>query len=361
MTARERGAKALRVPLGRGGRRGARAVFGILFYLVLAVIVVRAGTWRELPAGERVAALALAGLLLAGAMGPGVERLTPMRRRFSGNVAAMVALFVLLALVSVAVLAPLVAGADPAELTTPSLTRYEPPGAAHPLGTDRFGRDVWARVVFGGRASFGVCALSILLAVTFGTAVGAVSGMAPARVDNALMRLVDGMLSFPRLLLLLAAVAFLPPSPLVLALLIAGTGWMGIARVARGEVRRMRGREFVAAAIATGFGRMRIVVRHILPNAAGPVVVAATLNAGTVILLESSLSFLGLGIQPPAPSWGSMVFEGRDALSSAWWVSAFPACAITLAVVALNLVGDGVRDALDARHGWREPVASPRR
>jgi peptide/nickel transport system permease protein len=204
-------------------------------------------------------------------------------------------------------------------------------------------------VVFGGRASFGVCALSILLAALLGTTLGAFSGMAPARVDDALMRVVDGMLSFPRLLLLLAAVAFLPPGPFALALMIALTGWMGIARIVRGEVRRMRRREFVEAAVAAGIGRGRIVVRHILPNAAGAVVVAATLSAGTVILLESSLSFLGLGIQPPAPSWGSMVFEGRDALATAWWVSAVPALAITLAVVSLNFVGDGIRDALDAR------------
>jgi peptide/nickel transport system permease protein len=261
----------------------------------------------------------------------------------------MVALAVLLVLVSTAVLAPFVAGADPAELTAPSLTRYEAPGPGHPMGTDRFGRDVWARVVYGGRASFGICALSILLAVVFGTALGATAGMAPSRVDDALMRFVDGMLSFPRLLLLLAAVAFLPPEPVVLACLIAGTGWMGIARIVRGEVRHMRGREFVAAAVAAGYGTSRIVARHMLPNAVGPVIVAATLNAGTVILLESSLSFLGLGIQPPAPSWGSMVFEGRDALATAWWVSAFPALVITLAVVTLNLVGDGVRDSLDAR------------
>ena len=272
-----------------------------------------------------------------------------LRRRFSSNPVAMAALVILLALVSGAVLAPFVAGADPAEVTAPSLTRYQAPGAGHPMGTDRFGRDVWARVVYGGRASFGVCALSILLATILGTTLGAVSGMAPPRIDDALMRFVDGMLSFPRLLLLLAAVAFLPPQPVVLALLIAGTGWMGIARIVRGEVRRMRGREFVAAAVAAGLGRGRVVVRHMLPNAVGPVIVAATLNAGTVILLESSLSFLGLGVQPPTPSWGSMVFEGRDALATAWWVSAFPALAITVAVVALNLVGDGLRDALDAR------------
>jgi peptide/nickel transport system permease protein len=337
------------LPLGPAGRRGARAVFGAAFYLVVAVVLARASVWTGLPAGERMAMLLLAGALYASALGGGVSRAMPIHQRFSLNTAAMVSLAVLLALVCSAVLAPLIAGADPAALTTPSVTRYAAPGIEHPLGTDRFGRDVWARLVFGGRASFAVCSLSVLLAALLGITLGALSGMAPPRVDDALMRLVDGMLSFPRLLLLLAAVAFLPPGPLALALLIAGTGWMGIARIVRGEVRRMRGREFVEAAVAAGAGRGRIVVRHILPNAAGAVVVAATLSAGTVILLESSLSFLGLGIQPPAPSWGSMVFEGRDALATAWWVSAFPAIAITLAVVSLNLIGDGIRDALDAR------------
>jgi peptide/nickel transport system permease protein len=337
------------LPLGFAGRGGARAVFGVAFYVVAAVILARAPTWSGLPAGERMVSVALAACLYACALGGGVSRTTALYRRFSRNAAAMVSLAVLLALVCSAVLAPLIAGADPAALTTPSLTRYAAPGIEHPLGTDRFGRDVWARVVFGGRASFGVCALSILLAALLGTTLGAFSGMAPARVDDALMRVVDGMLSFPRLLLLLAAVAFLPPGPFALALMIALTGWMGIARIVRGEVRRMRRREFVEAAVAAGIGRGRIVVRHILPNAAGAVVVAATLSAGTVILLESSLSFLGLGIQPPAPSWGSMVFEGRDALATAWWVSAVPALAITLAVVSLNFVGDGIRDALDAR------------
>jgi peptide/nickel transport system permease protein len=164
-----------------------------------------------------------------------------------------------------------------------------------------------------------------------------------------MMRVVDGLLSFPRLLLLLTAVALAPPGAATLAVFIAVTGWMGMARIVRGEVRRMRTREFVDAAIATGVGRPRLLARHLLPNALGALVVAATLNAGAVILVESSLSFLGLGLAPPTPSWGGMVFEGRDALATAWWVSAFPALAIALAVIALNLVGDGVRDAVDAR------------
>jgi peptide/nickel transport system permease protein len=144
-------------------------------------------------------------------------------------------------------------------------------------------------------------------------------------------------------------VALVPPGAGTLAAFIAATGWMGMARIVRGEVRRLRAREFVDAAIATGVARPRLLAHHLLPNALGALVVAATLNAGTVIAVESALSFLGLGLSPPTPSWGGMVFEGRDVLQSAWWVSGFPAMAITLAVLALNLVGDGARDALDPK------------
>ncbi len=341
------------IPLAApASRRGARRVASVCFYACAVALAVRAGAWSRVGESDRALAILLAALLYAwavagGALLPPVAR--PVRRRFRSDRTAVAALGVLVVMVALAVAAPFVAASDPTEVVSPSTTRYQPPGASHPLGTDRYGRDVWSRVVYGGRASFGVCAASVLIALLFGTAVGAVSGMSGPRVDDAIMRVVDGMLAFPRLLLLLTAVAFLPPGAAVLALLIAGTSWMGVARVVRGEIRRMREREFVEAAIATGVGRARLVMMHLLPNTIGHVIVAGTLNAGAVILLESSLSFLGLGIQPPTPSWGSMVFEGRDALTTAWWVSASPAIAITLAVVALNLVGDGLRDALDAR------------
>jgi peptide/nickel transport system permease protein len=286
------------------------------------------------------------GLLYAGSV-VSARASGRFRRRFEGDTLATIALFVLVAMMSAAVLAPLVSAAHPADVAPAA--RYDAPSSAHPMGTDRFGRDVWSRVTHGGRASFGVCVLSVALALTIGTVFGALSGVAPRRLDDAMMRVVDGLLSFPRLLLLLTAVALAPPGAATLAVFIAVTGWMGMARIVRGEVRRMRTREFVDAAIATGVGRPRLLARHLLPNALGALVVAATLNAGAVILVESSLSFLGLGLAPPTPSWGGMVFEGRDALATAWWVSAFPALAIALAVIALNLVGDGIRDAVDAR------------
>ncbi len=341
------GRRAAWVPFASApGRRGVGAVLAAVLCAYTAVVLVRFGEAVRLPLAEKAVVAAGWILLFAGAVAS-ARTVARLRRRFDTDAVMTMALCVLVTMAAAAVLAPLVVGHDPADVAP--ATRYDAPSTAHPMGTDRFGRDVWSRVVHGGRASFGVCALSVALAVAMGTLFGAVSGMAPRRIDDAMMRTVDGLLSFPRLLLLLTAVALVPPGAGTLAVFIAATGWMGMARIVRGEVRRMRAREFVEAAVATGIGKSRLLTRHLLPNALGALVVAATLNAGTVILIESSLSFLGLGLAPPTPSWGGMVFEGRDALSSAWWVSGFPALAITIAVVALNLVGDGIRDALDAR------------
>jgi peptide/nickel transport system permease protein len=331
---------------GEAGRRGVGAVLAASLCAYTLVALIRLGEIGRLPLGERAVILAGWALLYAGTVWSARGR-GRWRRRFETDASAMAALCVLVGMMATSLVAPLVVGSHPADVAP--ATRYQAPSTSHPMGTDRFGRDVWSRVVHGGRASFGVCALSVALAVAIGTLFGAVSGIAPRRLDDAMMRGVDGLLSFPRLLLLLTAVALAPPGAGTLAVFIAVTGWMGMARIVRGEVRRMRGREFVDAAVATGVGKSRLLARHLLPNALGALVVAATLNAGTVILVESSLSFLGLGLAPPTPSWGGMVFDGRDALGAAWWVSAFPALAITVAVVALNLIGDGVRDALDAR------------
>jgi peptide/nickel transport system permease protein len=227
--------------------------------------------------------------------------------------------------------------------------QYLAPSRAHPMGTDRFGRDVMSRVIYGSRTSLSVGVVSVLLASLIGLTIGAVSGYAGGWLDDLVMRIVDGLLAFPRLLLVLTAVAFFARSYWVVIVLLALTGWMGIARMVRAAVLSLKQREFVQAAVATGLGRGRVIVRHLIPNALGPVLVGATLRIGTIILLESYLSFLGLGVQPPTPSWGGMVFDGRDVLLSAWWVSAFPGFAIVTAVLACNLVGDGMRDAYDKR------------
>jgi peptide/nickel transport system permease protein len=217
------------------------------------------------------------------------------------------------------------------------------------LGSDHLGRDVLSRVLYGGRVSLAVGSLALLLALTAGVAVGAAAGAAGGWVDLVLMRAVDAMLAFPTLLLALAAAALLRNSLAVLILILGGTAWMSVARLVRGEVLALKEREFVLAARAAGVRPLRILWRHLLPNALTPVIVDASLRIGDLILVEAALSFLGLGVQPPTPSWGSMIADGRDALATAWWVAVFPGVAIALAVVAFNLLGDGLRDRYDPR------------
>jgi len=251
--------------------------------------------------------------------------------------------------VGTSLLAPLLAPYHPAAQPDPVSEQYQSPSRFHPMGTDKFGRDILSRVMYGSQTSLAVALVAVGLATLIGLVVGAFSGYAGGGLDDVTMRVVDGLLSFPRLLLVLTVVAVFTNSFWVVVLLLALTGWMGVSRLVRGEVLRLKERDFVQAAVATGVSRSRVVWRHIVPNALGPVVISATLRIGAIILLESYLSFLGLGVQPPVPSWGGMVFDGRGVLLSAWWVSAFPGLAIVLAVMACNLVGDGLRDALDVR------------
>jgi peptide/nickel transport system permease protein len=229
-----------------------------------------------------------------------------------------------------------------------------PPGGVpearrFPLGSDRFGRDLWARLVYGARVSLAVALLAVLLAALLGTTVGAAAAMAGELVDSLLMRLVDALLAVPRIFLLLVLVAFFSPGTASLVVIIALTTWTMIARLVRAEVLALREREFVLAARALGARPLRVLFVHLLPNALTSLVVMSGLMVGMVILLESSLSFLGLGIQPPTPSWGNMIGESADRLIAAWWVPTFPGIAIVLAVLGFNLLADGLRDALDPR------------
>lgn len=225
-----------------------------------------------------------------------------------------------------------------------------PPGVGHPFGTDRLSRDVLARTVSGARISLAVAALAVVLSATLGTAVGLVAAAFGGLTDTLLMRVVDATLAVPRLFVVLLVLAAAERVPIwALVLLIGGTGWFGTSRLVRAEALRLQGEGFVQAAYALGASRRRIILRHLLPNTLPPLLVAATLGVGDVILLEAGLSYLGLGIQPPSPSWGVMIMEAKDAFAIAPWAGAFPGMAIVLTVLAVNLFGEALRDATDPR------------
>jgi peptide/nickel transport system permease protein len=225
-----------------------------------------------------------------------------------------------------------------------------PPGLGHPFGTDQLSRDVLARVVAGARISLSVALLAVALSATIGAAVGLVAGYWGGVVDAALMRFVDGALAIPRLFILLLTLAVWERIPVAaLVLLIGASGWFGTSRLVRGEVLRLREESYVRAAEALGARRRHIIFRHLLPNALGPLLVASTLGVGDVILLEAGLSFLGLGVQPPTPSWGGMILDSKEVLVSAPWTGVFPGLAILITVLSVNLFGEALRDALDPR------------
>jgi peptide/nickel transport system permease protein len=255
----------------------------------------------------------------------------------------------LAAIAAAAAMGPLVLPdplAQPCVLTCRNL----PPSLAHPFGTDDLSRDILARVATGGRISLAVAILAVGLSVTLGAAVGLVAGYWGGAVDAALMRLVDAALAIPRLFLLLLVLAVWEQAPVAaLIVLIGATGWFGTGRLVRGEVLRLREETYVRAAEALGANRRRIIFRHLLPNTAGPLLVAATLGVGDVILLEAGLSFLGLGVQPPIPSWGGMILDAKSVLGAAPWAGIFPGLAIVVTVLSANLLGDALRDAVDPR------------
>jgi peptide/nickel transport system permease protein len=255
----------------------------------------------------------------------------------------------LAAIAAAAVVGPLILPdplAQPCVLTCRNL----PPSLAHPFGTDDLSRDILSRVANGGRISLAVAILAVGLSVTLGAAVGLVAGYWGGTVDAALMRLVDAALAIPRLFLLLLVLAVWEQAPVAtLIVLIGATGWFGTGRLVRGEVLRLREETYVRAAEALGANRRRVIFRHLLPNTAGPLLVAATLGVGDVILLEAGLSFLGLGVQPPTPSWGGMILDAKSVLVAAPWAGIFPGLAIVVTVLSANLFGDALRDAVDPR------------
>jgi peptide/nickel transport system permease protein len=270
-------------------------------------------------------------------------------RRFRRSYLAMAGLALIVIFYLLALLAPLLAPFDPIEQGDLVTTSYVPPSREHLLGTDRFARDVLSRILFGARISLAIGFIATAISVTLGTLIGAVAGYFGGWIDSALMRFTDMVLAFPRLVLLIMIVALFEPSLAVIITVLGLTQWPGTTRIVRGDVLSLREREFVQAARALGMGRARIIARHLIPNVMAPVIVTATLGIGNTIVLEAGLAFLGLGIQPPTPTWGSMVADGRDNLIGAWWVATFPGLTIVLVVLAFNLVGDGLRDALDPR------------
>jgi peptide/nickel transport system permease protein len=224
-----------------------------------------------------------------------------------------------------------------------------PPSSAHWFGTDDLGRDVLTRMIYGAQISLEVGFVAAGIAVIIGTLVGLIAGYYSGWVDNILMRFVDIMLCFPTFFLILAVIAFLGQSIWYIMIIIGLTGWMGVARLVRAEVLSIRERDYVMAVRALGASDMRIIFRHIFPNAMAPVLVSATLGVAGAILTESALSFLGIGVPPPTPSWGNILTSGKDYIEFAWWLTLYPGLAITVTVLAYYLVGEGIRDALDPR------------
>lgn len=290
-----------------------------------------------------------------GASGSGGARL--FWQTFARNQLAVVGGAVVGILIVVALAAPWLAPHDPYQADVTKV--LDSPSHAHLLGTDQIGRDVLSRILYASRVSLAVGFVSVGIATIIGVMLGAASGYNGGVVDATIMRLVDLMLVFPRFFLLLAVLAFLQPSIWTIMAVIGLTGWMGVARLVRAEFLSLKEREFVLWSQSIGASAFRIIWRHILPNALAPVLVAMTLGIPAAILIESGLSFLGLGVQPPYATWGNILNDGKDSIEIAWWLSVYPGLAILVTVLSYNLLGEGIRDALDPR--LRQAVGRPGR
>ncbi|HUH66554.1 MAG TPA: oligopeptide ABC transporter permease [Syntrophales bacterium] len=272
---------------------------------------------------------------------------TDFWKRFKKNKIALAGSFVVVLLFVVSIFAPWIAPYDPNQIDLKLV--LAPPSASHICGTDQIGRDVFSRMVWGSRISLKVGFVATGIAILIGAILGAVAGYYGRWTDAVIMRFVDIMLCFPTFFLILAVIALLEPSIWNIMIIIGLTGWMGITRLVRADFTSLRERDFVLAARAIGASDLRIIFIHILPNAMASVLVAATLGVAGAILTESALSFLGIGVQPPTPSWGNILTAGKDNIDIAWWLSLYPGLAILVTVLGYNLLGEGIRDSLDPR------------
>ncbi len=270
-------------------------------------------------------------------------------RRFKENKLAVVSLYVICIFYLVAVLAPFLATHDPSAIDNVLETRYQSPSWEHPFGTDEFGRDLYSRALYGARISLSVGLLAVLIAILIGTLYGSVAGYFGGFIDNIMMRFVDVFIAFPTFFLLLMLVGVFEASIVAMILILGLTSWPGTARFIRGEVLSLKEKQFTEAARAIGLPHRTIILRHLIPNGISPVLVSAAMMVSTMIYSEAGLSFLGIGIRPPIPTWGNMMSSGKDALLVAWWVALFPGGILAATMLSFNLLADGLRDAFDPK------------
>ena len=268
-------------------------------------------------------------------------------KRFRKNGLALVGALIVIFLFIIALMAPVISPYDPGQINIKRV--LQEPTAEHIFGTDSLGRDVLSRMIWGSRISLLVGFVAVGIATLIGIFLGALAGYYGRWADNLIMRFVDIMLCFPTFFLILAVIALLEPNIWNIMIIIGITGWMGVARLVRAEFLSLKERDFTVAEKALGAKDFRIIFRHILPNAMAPILVSATLGVAGAILTESALSFLGIGVQPPTPSWGNILTAGKDNIEIAWWLSLYPGLAILITVLGYNLLGEGIRDAIDPR------------
>jgi peptide/nickel transport system permease protein len=254
---------------------------------------------------------------------------------------------VIAVLTVIVLLAPIISSHDPADINIEKALLA--PSRAHIFGTDHLGRDLFSRIVYGGRISLSIGFIAVGISLLIGIIIGSISGYYGGRVDAFLMRFVDIMLCFPSFFLILAVVAMLQPGIVNIMIVIGITSWMGVARLIRAEILSLKEREFILASRALGASDARIIVRHLIPNSIAPVLVSAVLGVAAAVLIESSLSFLGLGVQPPVPSWGNILMEGKASLGVCWWPMLFPGMFILITVLGYNLLGEGLRENFNAQ------------